>query len=675
MSLVGFDIVVEIARSALLDLLKSTMEVAGDLANPPFEITVTLPGGVENAIVHVIVSDLLLDLNADDTATLTFLFSNSSLLSPVPGPTITTLSGKVVVNAPLALTVSDQPQLTFPSINLATATVSLNFTTDAKGKLSAGLAGTGVNVAQFTELATNSIQTLIQGIGSTPLGNGYSVVPGANGALVPLRFERLELHCIVADSTNQAVGLFGILFAANTDNGNASAKTSPAIASGHDTCVNISPQVFHTLVFCPAVSFQLGVPVAALPLSCGLNVFGVPTGEGTLTNLKDSFGAGRINIDGSAHKSGFCYEADATFHGELTMSASGATLTPTIQWDEPEIDVSIDWYCGPAGGVAIGLTALINVAITNAIVEAVATGLAEGAIESVIGAPPTQNIGISGVDFDAVTIASDRLTIHGNAIVPIPWPRTPTLTLVGSVTTSDTTQLSTGMYTGAIAPLCPSPKDFPYTEYAQQQVASYQAVPTLLGLPLTLKWFALYGAAQIQIPPDGGVIDFLAQTYYVTPLPAGTSTNQVVHVGCSLSGEVIQMTNTPAEGNYKFSLLAEATDPAGNVVKTYGVPVWFEGNAVQIGGGYQEWYAECMAKKGELLKKFSKHVNVELTPWVPVDYPAPDQLLNHFITLAASSHPNAAEALLESLLAHKSSTYRALEPSVAKAIGKSKIMK
>jgi hypothetical protein len=79
-----------------------------------------------------------------------------------------------------------------------------------------------------------------------------------------------------------------------------------------------------------------------------------------------------------------------------------------------------------------------------------------------------------------------------------------------------------------------------------------------------------------------------------------------------------------------------------------------------------------MSKLGKLLKKFSKHVDVELTPWVPVNYPAPDQLLNHFITVATSSHAKAGEALLESLLAHGPSTHRALLSGAAKQVGKVK---
>jgi hypothetical protein len=391
---------------------------------------------------------------------LTFPFSNSSVLTPAPGPTITALDGEFSVTAPLALEVSAQSQLSVPTINLAAATVTLDLTTDSEKKLSADLAGTGVSLVEFTDLATSVVQKFIQELGGQTVGNGYSVVAGSNGALSPLRFERLELRCIGGDSSNQALGLFGILFAANSANGDATSKTAPAIAGGHDTCVSISSSVFHVLVFCPAIANTLGVPAELLPESCGSFLFGIPTGEVRLTKLTDSFASGKINIDGAAHKSGFCYEADATFHGELTMTASGTTLTPNIDFDEPEIDVSIDWYCGPAGGVAIGLTALINVAITNAIVEAVAQDLSEGAIDSVLGnGLPTENLGIDGVNFDLVTIASDRLTIHGNATVQVPIARVPALTLVGSVTTSDTTVLSTGIYT-AMAPLCP-PKDFP----------------------------------------------------------------------------------------------------------------------------------------------------------------------------------------------------------------------
>jgi hypothetical protein len=678
MSLAGFDIVIEIARTALLDVLKSNLEIDGQPANPPFELTVPLPGDLDDGMVHVIVDDLLFELNGDDTATLTFPFSNSSVLIPAPGPTITDLRGQFSVTAPLLLEVSSQSNLSFPTVNLAAASVTVDFSNVSKDKLTEGLGGTGVSVAQFTAFATSAVQTFLQQVGPQPLGNGYSVVSGSNGGLAPLRFERLELHTIVADSSHQALGLFGILFAANTANGDATLKTAPAIASGHDTCVTISSQVFHTLIFCPAIAQTLAVPVELLPESCGSFPFGVPIGDEALTKLTDTFVSGKILLNGSAHKSGVCYEADATFHGELTITASGTTLTPNVQFDEPDVDVSIDGYCGPAGGVAIGLTALINVAITNAIAEAVAQDLADGALDSVLGnALPSENLGINGVDFDLVTIASDRLAIHGNTIVQVPPPRSPGLILAGSVTTSDTTVIGTGTYT-ATAPLC-RPEDFPYTEYAQEQVASYQAIPTLLGLPLTLEWWILAGdgVTKVGIPKKGGEIAFATQTFYTMPLPAGTYVDQIVHVHCTPSGDVMQMTNIPAEGNYRFALYAKATDPVGNVVQilTPGFSVIFEGSAVFIGGGYQEYVAACMARLGKLLKKFSKHVDVELTPWVPVNYPEPKQLLDHFITLATSNHPNATDALLESFLAHGSSTQRALFSGAAKQIGKVKSAK
>src|SRR5262249_31617187 len=120
--LAGFDIVTEISSAAVLKLIKSQMKLGGGVSvNPPFEITVPISGGGVTGNVHMIVDDVLLNLNQDDSATLTFNFSNTSLIAQTPALTITALDGSVTVKAPLALVPSNQTQLV-PTANLAAAT-------------------------------------------------------------------------------------------------------------------------------------------------------------------------------------------------------------------------------------------------------------------------------------------------------------------------------------------------------------------------------------------------------------------------------------------------------------------------------------------------------------------------------------------------------------------------
>src|SRR5205807_8237727 len=71
----GFDLVLELSNRSLLDLIKSYLRIGAVLVNPPFDVN--LPFGNDNA--HLVVKDLHLDLNADDTVTLTMDFDSASV--------------------------------------------------------------------------------------------------------------------------------------------------------------------------------------------------------------------------------------------------------------------------------------------------------------------------------------------------------------------------------------------------------------------------------------------------------------------------------------------------------------------------------------------------------------------------------------------------------------------
>src|SRR5262249_19664796 len=160
------------------------------------------------------------------------------------------------------------------------------------------------------------------------------------------------------------------------------------------------------------------------------------------------------------------------------------------------------------------------------------------------------------------------------------------LRLQGSVTTSSSKIIGSGT-TLAILPLCP-PKEFPYTEYAQQQTATYAAVATLLGTPLNLEWWILAGDGVTKVELNGpqSTVSFPSQTYFPGPLPGGSYVdNQIVHLEFIKAGNTIQLSNTPSEGNYVFALYVRVTDPAGNKMEIFapGEYVQIEGDSIVLG--------------------------------------------------------------------------------------------
>jgi hypothetical protein len=152
-------------------------------------------------------------------------------------------------------------------------------------------------------------------------------------------------------------------------------------------------------------------------------------------------------------------------------------------------------------------------------------------------------------------VTSEGLSLHGIAAITLPPPAQKGLKLQGSVTTSSSEVIGSGT-TLAILPLCP-PAEFPYTEYAQHQTATYTAIATLLGTPLKLEWWILAGDGVTKVELNGpqSTVSFASQTYFPEPLPGGSFVdNQIVHLGFTKSGNTIQLTNTPSEGNYIFAL-------------------------------------------------------------------------------------------------------------------------
>ena len=96
--------------------------------------------------------------------------------------------------------------------------------------------------------------------------DGLSILPGVNGSISPkLQYEKVK----PASIGNEALGLFGILLLANQSNGDPAFKHSTAITPDHDVSITISPEVFHSLIFCPAVASTLGSDISSLPGSCG----------------------------------------------------------------------------------------------------------------------------------------------------------------------------------------------------------------------------------------------------------------------------------------------------------------------------------------------------------------------------------------------------------------------
>lgn len=665
--LAGFDVVIELAPAAVLEMIEGSLKIGGIYARPPFEFTLPVSTSSASGSMHVIVTSAEIGVNADDKITLTLGFGSASgtslsVTSPIVD-TVPLLAGSFAITAPVVLspaTVSATGGKQAPTVALAQSTVSVSFDTASKSKLAAALSGSQLTVSSLTTLLGTTAGAYLKSIPAIPVGKGLSVLPGKPGTLDPLRFESLEVHSV----GTHALGLFGMLFPEKAK-GNSKQKTGTALTTGHDVCVSISQDAFHRLEFCPALVKKFNVSDAsALPPPCG-SADGLDAEGATITSIGDSFGDGHVNIDGSIEKSTFCYDAHGTFHGEITFTATGTTLVPSLWLDDPDIDVDVEWYCGPTQFV-YEVFGFLQKIIAGAIIQSVAGGIAQSAIDGITesGLAPAKIGTITGVSFDTAAVTPEALTLNGTATVALPLAEEAAVALNGSVTTSAAVEIGSGTRVVVVG-FCP-PTEFPYTEFAQTQTASYEVVPTLLALPLRILWSIIPGDGSAPIPlndpdvPTSGEVAIPNQSVeYPFPSANGSIvTGVTLHIDSSATGLAIQLTNQPAEGNFMFTLRAQVEDSRSKllVAETY---VQFEGDTVAMGGGYSEFVSYCERKFGEWLNKHNQAADV-IEPWVPVDFPAPETLAPYVRMLLNARSPQAATALAEAKFAHGKSFQRAI---------------
>jgi len=246
----------------------------------------------------------------------------------------------------------------------------------------------------------------------------------------------------------------------------------------------------------------------------------------------------------------------------------------------------------------------------------------------------------------------------------------PMLDLSGSVITTGSQEVSSGIFHTKVWCM-PAAKDYPYAEYSQQQTGSYNLSGTLVSQPLTPHYTISLGNSDIKLTGASGTIALPnVNTHYPMPLATGgTALQQTVHIGYTISGTSIQLTNVPSEGDYYFYLYVTATDCKGHTVQddvhnnleTF-VQVQFEGDHVNIGGGYSQDVQYCGNLLRQMMEEISdKYKQYQDVPiWQQVNYPAPDGMIEYIRDLVASGLPQMDEILVASKIAHGNSFYRAL---------------
>jgi hypothetical protein len=661
-TMAGFDLVIEVAKETALRLIQANVRLGGTRINPPFQVLIPIAFGTDS-YASVIVTGMSLDLVGAQGANTTVHFANSSIIVKTPALTITQLDGNVTIATTLELVDFGGPDQKALATNLAVASANVVFSPMALSRVAVAVAGLPIDVAGVTNFAQNALEDFIRSAGWQVIPEPtFKVIPGISGSISEGKFDRLTVHNIAG----QAVGVFGMLLP-DRPMGDPNQKTATLISPGIDICVDVGPEAFHQLIFC--TNLALGSPASSLPPSCGsgsLDQDGM-----TITDISDSFGNGQIDVNGTFKKSGFCYDAYGSFHAAvtLTVSITGLYIIGNVALDEPSVDVHVPWYCtlaevflGPIGLVLANSIRSSALKSGKDLQDSFNSMVGGGALTFGAG-------GLSNASFKQATITPEAIAVGAAVDADLPVAAKPGVEIRGSVTTSiNRLSKREGLY---VVPDGCMEGSYPWIEFAENQTGTYVVLVTLLGQPLTLEWRLecwqgywgynsspkLVSAATLTGDSGTVVLDGLT-TRFALPLPGGSAIVQPVHVEYAATTNTITLHNRPSEGNYGFILTLTATDPAGNVA-TAQTGVGFDGDSLTILGGYQEKLAQCAAMYRDRVARFKTDPGM-IPPWVPVNYPDPEQLVQFVRALAAEGTEEAEQLLLHTVLAHGSSYFRAL---------------
>lgn len=701
--LAGFDIVLELSKQTVLDLIQNQQLGTIPSPIPPFELTIqnmSFPGALSGEIVqaNIIVDEMTLDLNADDSIYINMHFDNSSVigqgLSLLP---ISPLDGNITITIP-GLTI-DNGQIT---ADLSNAVTAIAFSTTAQGIISTALNNL-MKLSDFESSSQTALQMYVnKNIGKVTLPASFNIVPGQDGALIPaLQFEKLECHNI----GGQALGLFGVLIAANDGNGDHTQKTQTAITAGSDFCASISPQVFHSQIFCPLLAqnlttlFGTSVITTDLPTSCGSaasltippNVvssdFAKGNGTATFDNISDMFDdSGFIDISISLSATSQCvkgpsaaekefgsYSVSASVEGEISFF-----FTPTTDNDgnviAQSLDASVNFppsqiksqITGGTGicGLLLAFWPSFNPSLQSMLTSAVADMVKT--IQGINGVFPNVSSSFAPElgSWNMVTIISEGLTFNGvasylqNAIFNkqsnASKPGLQVATDDSSVEVGQSSGSITIANTGSIYLRCLS-GTYPYRSTMCQVTHGFLLTGNLLCEPLTFS--ATINGIPIPQLGNGGTLSVPNSIGAGGGSPPSNVTVDYTTSSDLFSYYAISLTNhNPKEGNFIVYLSVKATDPNG-IVHEFDANVGFFCNFTSYGGGFKAKSQECMQQAIEDLVAASHIAGlippVSLVLLLPADAlkGVDPELLGFIETVVSSRAPNVTSILeLSSLI-------------------------
>jgi hypothetical protein len=687
--LAGCDFVLEISHAALMKQLHATPVIGGQTLQAPFDLTIH--GALGSA--HVMVDEVILNINGDNTLTLDLVFSRSSVTGMGQEPvSLYPLAGTITVNLRVLLA-SDGLTLRWVELDFTQSLVTLTLTPDTLALLELGAARSGRSVAQLTAGLQSAVRDYLTQQPSAVVTGGYVVTPTVDGTLQPLSFRTLRLHCFgPAEQNMQGIGLFGNFFGDTAQAGNPANRVASAVPAGEDTLLALSQRAFEAFSFCPSLAQSLAARMGRpqpltldeLPSQCGraadVDVDGVK-----ITSLRVNFGPAYIQIDTDFTKSGPCYEAVGAIPVRVALTLNGQSITPTVTPLTPTIHVDVDFWCQFAAWVFTGPLGGWTTDLVRDLFVDVSEKLAVSAIGEMTNlpfrAPP-----IPGVRLTGVTVTSQEFSLTGRMILPWPVANSPALAL--ELVSKRAILPDTKRHVWRTQLWCQNQaRNYLYFETLQTQVQSFGVRSQLIPLPLTINYSIRGGLGPwLPLVPDPGVAVIGRQVQFVTvtnlqcqypePLSAGGSVIvRDVSLEYSVRGNQVTLISRDGEGNFAVDLRAEVLDATGKppvgVDPSPAIGVFFDSDVVVMDQDYLDDLKECADRAKAISSKYAKSQAVPR--WKQAFTARESEILDDFRVLNASGtlqgedmarhYRNAYGGLLWRAAAAQQSTVPGLDPA------------
>lgn len=634
--LAGYDLVTEIRASLVADMLEANLDIPGrGRVVTPFMHTMVHTEGGQTFSLQIIVTTLEVDLRTNQPLAIEIQFADSDVatervrVSPLDGTVRAVFDHRIeVADGTAVLVLRARPD-----------SADVAFSDRAKGAIRNALAGTGMDPDRFEASADAALVGLATLMGEFRLGLGIPVTPGSDGSIMPRTvYAGLEAFPFGgANRAEQAMVLAGFLFAGNVGKGRPGMKSRLALPTDQMIAVTLSPQAFRRFCFCPSLmeglmpaSFTIkGIPFrhdqayldgrwARMPSVCaGAKEIDVQDGL-RLTRVADTLGEGRVILDLDFYTTGFCYKASGSVRAYLTFDISDNQLVPSARNDEPDVDISIPWYCWIAAWVVGKIYAVAALGIANVVATLAADGIANGLVKSALAEKISEiNAGSAAtgqlaVTFERSEIKPDRFTLSGNASVDMTGRRGHVaIRLEGGEGTRQLVSSETGQWTTKI-PCEDKMGTFPYTIARVIIPFEYRVVTSMLPAlrcQFVLGFYTASGYREVVLDPKGNTVTVdNALVEFPQPLETGgTKMAKSVRVEYAIEQQTIRFRNRPEDGNYTIELhVRDFRDYLGRPVDVHLSELlafaYVDGHSLSVGGLYDFLVKRCILEKLEKAK-------------------------------------------------------------------------